>query len=93
MSRIGNAPISVPAGVNIDVSKGNMIKIKGPKGELMQQVDPDLEVKLEDGTLSVARPTNQKRHRAMHGLYRSLIANMVEAVSYTHLTLPTTPYV
>lgn len=68
MSRIGNAPISVPAGVNIDVSKGNMIKIKGPKGELMQQVDPDLEVKLEDGTLSVARPTNQKRHRAMHGL-------------------------
>lgn len=81
MSRIGNAPISVPAGINIDVSKGNMVKIKGPKGELMQQVDPDLEIKLEDGTLSVARPTNQKRHRAMHGLYRSLIANMVEGVA------------
>lgn len=81
MSRIGNAPISVPSGINIDVSKGNLVTIKGPKGELVQQIDPDLEIKLEDGTLNVARPTNQKRHRSLHGLYRSLIANMVEGVS------------
>ena len=81
MSRIGNAPISVPAGVNIDISKGNLVTVKGPKGELMQQVDPDLEIKIEDGTLSVSRPTNQKRHRSLHGLYRSLISNMVEGVS------------
>ena len=80
MSRIGNAPISVPAGVSIDVSKGNMVTIKGPKGELKQQVDPDISVKLEDETISVSRPTNQKRHRSIHGLYRSLIANMVEGV-------------
>lgn len=81
MSRIGNAPISVPAGVTIDISKGNMVTIKGPKGELKQQVDPDLEIKMEDGTLTVARPTDQKRHKAMHGLYRSLIANMVTGVN------------
>ena len=81
MSRIGKLPISVPAGVSIDVSKGNLVTIKGPKGELTQQVDPDLGVGIEDGTLTVTRPTNQKRHRAFHGLYRSLIANMIEGVS------------
>lgn len=81
MSRIGKAPISVPAGVTIDISKGNMVTVKGPKGELKQQVDPDLELKLEDGTFTVARPTEQKRHKSMHGLYRSLIANMVTGVS------------
>jgi len=81
MSRIGNAPISVPSGTNIDISKGNLVTVKGPKGELMQQIDPDLELKLEDGTLNLSRPTNQKRHRSLHGLYRSLIANMVEGVS------------
>jgi len=81
MSRIGNAPISVPSGTNIDISKGNLVTVKGPKGELMQQIDPDLELKLEDGTLNLARPTNQKRHRSLHGLYRALIANMVEGVS------------
>lgn len=81
MSRIGNAPISVPAGVTIDVSKGNLVTVKGPKGELVQQVDHDLKISLEDGTLTVARPTEQKRHKAMHGLYRSLISNMVTGVS------------
>ena len=81
MSRIGNAPISVPAGVTIDVSKGNLVTVKGPKGELVQQVDHDLKISLEDGTLTVARPTDQKRHKAMHGLYRSLISNMVSGVS------------
>jgi len=81
MSRIGNAPISLPAGVSMDISKGNLVTIKGPKGELKQQIDPDLSIKLEDGTISVSRPTNQKRHRSIHGLYRSLIANMVEGVN------------
>ena len=81
MSRIGKAPIDMPKGVEIEVSKGNVVKVKGPKGELTQQIDPDLSVSMEDGTLTVSRPTNQKRHRAMHGLYRSLIANMVEGVS------------
>ncbi|MFK7810611.1 MAG: 50S ribosomal protein L6, partial [Saprospiraceae bacterium] len=80
MSRIGKAPISVPSGVTVDV-KNNLVTVKGPKGELMQQVDPDLTVKVEDGTLTVARPTEQKRHKSMHGLYRSLINNMVEGVT------------
>jgi len=81
MSRIGKLPISLPAGVSIDVSKGNLVTVKGPKGELTQQINPDLGVDIEDGTLTVTRPTNQKRHRAFHGLYRSLIANMVEGVA------------
>ena len=81
MSRIGKAPISIPSGVEINVSKGNMVTVKGAKGTLMQQIDPDLGVEIEDGTLTVTRPTEQQRHRAMHGLYRSLIANMVEGVS------------
>ena len=71
----------MPSGVQIEVSKGNLVKVKGAKGELLQQVDPDLTVSVEDGTLTVSRPTNQKRHRSLHGLYRSLIANMVEGVT------------
>ncbi len=81
MSRIGKAPISLPSGVEITVSKGNLVTVKGPKGELNQQIDPDLGVEIEDGTLTVTRPTDQKRHRAMHGLYRSLINNMVVGVT------------
>ena len=81
MSRIGKAPISIPGNVNIDISKGNMVTIKGPKGELKQQIDQDMKIEIEDGTLTVSRPTDQKRHRAMHGLSRSLLNNMVEGVS------------
>ena len=81
MSRIGKAPITIPSGVDISVSKGNMISVKGPKGELHQQVDPDLIIEMDNGVLEVKRPTEQKRHKAMHGLYRSLINNMVEGVS------------
>ena len=81
MSRIGKLPMNVPAGVEINVSKGNLVTVKGPKGELKQQIDPDLGVGIEDGVLTVTRPTNQKRHRSMHGLYRSLIANMIEGVT------------
>ena len=81
MSRIGNKPIKITDGVTIEVDSGNLVTVKGPKGTLSQQVDPDISVKTEDGILSVSRPTEQKRHKAMHGLYRSLISNMVEGVS------------
>ena len=71
----------MPSGVQIEVNGGNVVMVKGPKGELTQQVDPDLKVKIEDGVLTLERPTEQKRHRSMHGLYRSLINNMVEGVT------------
>jgi len=81
MSRIGKNPINVPAGVTITVSKDNLVTVKGPKGELSQQVDADIAVTQEDGVLTVTRPTEQKRHKALHGLYRSLINNMVVGVT------------
>lgn len=81
MSRIGKNPISVPAGVTIDVTKGNLVTVKGPKGELKQQVAPELGLDLEDGTLTVTRPNDSKRNRSFHGLYRSLIANMITGVT------------
>jgi large subunit ribosomal protein L6 len=81
MSRIGKAPISLPGGVEINVSKGNLVTVKGPKGELTQQIDPEMEIAVEDGEISVKRPTEQKRHRAMHGLSRSLVANMITGVT------------
>ncbi|MDP4822212.1 MAG: 50S ribosomal protein L6 [Saprospiraceae bacterium] len=81
MSRIGKAPIQIPKGVEISVSKGNLVSVKGPKGSLDQQVDQDLSLEIEDGVLTLKRPTDQKRHKAMHGLYRALVANMVQGVS------------
>lgn len=81
MSRVGKAPISLPANVQINVSKGNLVTVKGPKGELQQQVDNDISIEIEDGVLHVKRPTDQKRHRSLHGLYRALINNMVQGVS------------
>lgn len=81
MSRIGKLPIALPAKVDISVASDNTITVKGPKGSLSQKVDPDIKVSIEDGTLLVARPTDQKRHKAMHGLYRALLNNMVTGVS------------
>ncbi len=81
MSRIGKAPIDLPSGVTVDVAEGNVVKVKGPKGELTQQIDGDLSVGIEDGVLTVSRPSESKRHKSMHGLYRSLIANMITGVS------------
>lgn len=82
MSRIGKLPIKVPAGVTLTYSKEkNQVTVKGPKGELHQAIDPDFGIRNENGTVSVERPTEQKRHKALHGLYRALIANMVEGVS------------
>lgn len=81
MSRIGKKIINVPAGVTVDIASNNLITVKGPKGTLSQLVDPDITFTLEDGILTAGRPTEQKRHKAMHGLYRSLVANMIEGVS------------
>src|SRR3546814_17969161 len=81
MSRIGKLPIQIPGGVQVDISDNNTVKVKGPKGELFQQVDRDITVSLEDGELVVKRPSEQKRHKALHGLYRSLIQNMITGVT------------
>ncbi len=81
MSRIGNLPISIPEGVSIQVSETNMVTVKGPKGELNQQVNQDMKVKIEEKELVVSRPSESKQHKSLHGLYRSLINNMVEGVS------------
>lgn len=80
MSRIGKLPIQIPAGVTITV-KDNVVTVKGPKGELTQSINPDIKVGVEDGVLSVTRPSDERTHRAMHGLYRALINNMVVGVS------------
>lgn len=74
-------PITLPKGVEVKINDANVVSVKGPKGQLSQQVDPDIKVALEDGTLTVTRPTDQKRHRSLHGLYRALINNMVVGVS------------
>jgi large subunit ribosomal protein L6 len=81
MSRVGNLPIPLVDKVTVDVASNNLVTVKGPKGELSLQVDPDIRVELENGEVVVTRPTEQKRHKAMHGLYRSLIDNMVEGVT------------
>jgi large subunit ribosomal protein L6 len=80
MSRIGRKPIPIPEGVEIDVEPG-AVTVKGPKGELSQSLSRDMKVSVEDGTLTVERPTDRSEHRALHGLSRSLIANMVEGVT------------
>ncbi|MCD7915120.1 MAG: 50S ribosomal protein L6 [Tannerellaceae bacterium] len=80
MSRIGKLPIQVPAGVTVTI-KDTVVTVKGPKGELSQEVNPDITVTLEDGVIQVSRLTDEKNHRALHGLYRSLINNMVVGVS------------
>ena len=80
MSRIGRKPIEIPDGVEVDVQPGS-VKVKGPKGELNQAVDREMKIMLDDGTVKVERPTDRGEHRALHGLTRSLIANMVEGVT------------
>lgn len=81
MSRIGKAPISVPSGVTVTVGKDNVITVKGPKGELKQTIDRDITVEVKDGQVLIARPTDQIRHRALHGLSRALLANLVKGVT------------
>ena len=81
MSRIGKKPVQIPSGVTITVGKDNVVTVKGPKGELKQNIDRDITVEIVDNTVTFSRPTDQIRHRAMHGLYRSLIDNMVKGVT------------
>ncbi len=81
MSRIGKKPVVVPQGVTITVGKDNVITVKGPKGELKEAIDRDITVEVADGQVTFARPTDQGRHRALHGLYRALVSNMVKGVT------------
>ncbi|MCL2854194.1 MAG: 50S ribosomal protein L6 [Defluviitaleaceae bacterium] len=81
MSRIGKEPIVVPAGVTVDLSEGNFIKVKGPKGELARQLVAEMEISVEPGFVKVARPNDLKRFKALHGLTRTLISNMVVGVT------------
>ncbi|MDQ3552499.1 MAG: 50S ribosomal protein L6 [Bacteroidota bacterium] len=81
MSRIGKAPITVPNGVTITVGNDNVVTVKGPKGELKQHIDRDIKVDVKDGEINLVRPTDQIRHRALHGLSRALVANLVKGVT------------
>ena len=85
MSRIGKLPITLPAGVELNV-KGTEVSVKGKLGTLLQTIDADIKIEVADGVVNVTRPTDQKRHRALHGLYRALIANMVKGVSEGYKT-------
>ncbi len=86
MSRIGKNPIEVPSKVEVTISANNIVSVKGPNGSLEQKVDPEIIVKQEGSKIILERPTEQKRHKALHGLYRSLIANMVKGVSEGYKT-------
>jgi large subunit ribosomal protein L6 len=81
MSRIGKSPINLPEGVSLEIAKDNMVTVKGSKGTLQQHVDSAISIKVEDGRVILERPTESKRHKAMHGLYRSLLSNAVEGVN------------
>jgi large subunit ribosomal protein L6 len=83
MSRIGKLPIQIPAGVTI-TEKDNVVTVKGPKGELTQQINPDIKLSVENGAVHLSRPSDERGHRAQHGLYRALIHNMVVGVSDGH---------
>ena len=81
MSRIGKMPIHLPKGVEVSVSDDNVLSVKGPKGQMSQQVNPLIQVHVEDGVVRFERPSDSKEHKALHGLYRALAANMVKGVS------------
>lgn len=86
MSRIGKLPVDIPEGVSVNIDDNNMVVVKGPKGELNQQVDSEIKLKIEDNKLIVSRPSDERKYRSMHGLYRSLINNMVLGVSRGYKT-------
>jgi len=81
MSRIGRAPITIPAGVEVKVKEGNVVTVKGPKGQLESPINPEMTVEVEGATVNVTRPSDTPRHRSLHGLSRSLINNMVVGVN------------
>ncbi len=81
MSRIGLKPIELPKGVEVKINDGNLVEVKGPKGQLSQQISPDMAITIEDGVLNIARPSETKKHKSLHGLSRTLIWNMVGGVT------------
>lgn len=81
MSRIGKQPITIPSGVEVKVADSNLVTVKGPKGELSEQINPDIKVNINDNVITVERPSDKKNHRALHGLSRALLANMLEGVT------------
>ena len=81
MSRIGKKPVTLPKGVSLDLQGGNQIAVKGPKGELRRTLHPEMQLALAEGVLTVSRPSEEKRHKALHGLTRTLVQNMVDGVS------------
>lgn len=81
MSRIGKLPIEIPGGVTVKVNENNLVTVKGPIGELSQKVDPEIDVAVDGNIITINRPSESKNHKSLHGLYRSLINNMVEGVS------------
>ena len=81
MSRVGNLPISLPKGVDVQITKGNLVTVKGPKGSLNEQIDQDISIAMEDGNITFTRPTEQNRHKSLHGLSRALINNMITGVT------------
>ena len=81
MSRIGKKPVQIPSGITVTVTADNTVTVKGPKGELKQAIDRDIKVDVKDNQIVLSRPTDQIRHRALHGLYRSLMSNMVKGVA------------
>ena len=80
MSRIGKLPITLPSSVTVNIDDNNLINVKGPKGELHQQVHPEMKLLVEDGVFSIERPSESKDHKSLHGLYRSLINNMIKQI-------------
>jgi large subunit ribosomal protein L6 len=81
MSRIGKKPVALPSGITVTVGSDNIVTVKGPKGELKQAIDRDIKIEVKDNQIEISRPTDQIRHRALHGLYRSLLSNMVKGVA------------
>ncbi|HMM69630.1 50S ribosomal protein L6 [Gudongella oleilytica] len=81
MSRIGLKPINLPSGVEIKINDGNFVEVKGPKGQLSEQVSPEMAITIEDGVLNVSRPSETKKHKSLHGLTRTLISNMIVGVT------------
>ena len=81
MSRIGLKPIDIPSGVEVKVNDKNYVEVKGPKGQIAERLSPDMEIKIEENQIFVNRPTENKRHKSLHGLTRTLVANMIEGVT------------
>jgi len=81
MSRVGKEPVKIPSGTEVKVDKNNVVTIKGPKGEVTGQINPEIKLEVKDGQITLTRPTEQKRHKSLHGLSRALLANMIKGIT------------